>query len=79
MRERGFDRSPAMCTDKWRNLLKEFKKASNDDKGGSGGKMSHYKEIEDILRERSKKVATSYKSVTTPSKVDSFLQFPDKG
>lgn len=59
--------------------MKEFKKASNDDKGGSGGKMSHYKEIEDILRERSKKVATSYKSVTTPSKVDSFLQFPDKG
>ncbi|NTV78745.1 MAG: hypothetical protein HGA25_06320, partial [Clostridiales bacterium] len=23
MREKGFDRSPTMCTDKWRNLLKE--------------------------------------------------------
>ncbi|KAJ0237922.1 Trihelix transcription factor GT-4 [Hirschfeldia incana] len=78
MRERGFDRSPAMCTDKWRNLLKEFKKANQQDKG-SGGKMSHYKEIEEILRERSKKVVvTSYKSVTTPSKVDSFMQFSDK-
>ncbi|KAL0792741.1 hypothetical protein Bca101_064118 [Brassica carinata] len=81
MREKGFDRSPAMCTDKWRNLLKEFKKANKDDQekgSGSGGKMSHYKEIEEILRERSKKVATSYKSVTTASKVDSFMQFPDK-
>ncbi|XP_039021858.1 trihelix transcription factor GT-1-like [Hibiscus syriacus] len=24
MREKGFDRSLTMCTDKWRNLLKEF-------------------------------------------------------
>ena len=29
MREKGFDRSPTMCTDKWRNLLKEFKKAKH--------------------------------------------------
>ncbi|KAK9682335.1 hypothetical protein RND81_10G066000 [Saponaria officinalis] len=29
MREHGFDRSPTMCTDKWRNLLKEFKKVKN--------------------------------------------------
>ncbi|KAE8698928.1 Trihelix transcription factor GT-1 [Hibiscus syriacus] len=28
MRDKGFDRSPTMCTDKWRNLLKEFKKAN---------------------------------------------------
>ncbi|XP_021890393.1 trihelix transcription factor GT-1-like isoform X2 [Carica papaya] len=29
MRDKGFDRSPTMCTDKWRNLLKEFKKAKH--------------------------------------------------
>ncbi|XP_010458796.1 PREDICTED: trihelix transcription factor GT-1 isoform X3 [Camelina sativa] len=33
MREKGFDRSPTMCTDKWRNLLKEFKKAKYHDRG----------------------------------------------
>lgn len=83
MREKGFDRSPTMCTDKWRNLLKEFKKAKHHQDKGSGGsaKMSYYKEIEDILRERNKKVAL-YKT-TTPSssaaKVDSFMQFTDKG
>ncbi|KFK33543.1 hypothetical protein AALP_AA5G027200 [Arabis alpina] len=89
MREKGFDRSPAMCTDKWRNLLKEFKKAKHDhddDDKGLTTKMSYYKEIEDILRERNKKVAL-YKTTTTttPSssvaaaKVDSFMQFTDKG
>ena len=85
MREKGFDRSPSMCTDKWRNILKEFKKAKqHEDKATSGGstKMSYYNEIEDIFRERKKKVAF-YKSpaTTTPSsaKVDSFMQFTDKG
>ncbi|CAH8266755.1 unnamed protein product [Arabidopsis lyrata] len=87
MREKGFDRSPTMCTDKWRNILKEFKKAKyqDDDKATSGGstKMSYYKEIEDIFTERNKKVAL-YKSpsTTTPpssAKVDSFMQFTDKG
>ncbi|KAI3728378.1 hypothetical protein L6452_17012 [Arctium lappa] len=34
MREKGFDRSPTMCTDKWRNLLKEFKKAKQHENGG---------------------------------------------
>ena len=29
MREKGFDRSLTMCTNKWRNLLKEFKKAKH--------------------------------------------------
>ncbi|XP_059657756.1 trihelix transcription factor GT-4-like [Cornus florida] len=78
MREKGFDRSPTMCTDKWRNLLKEFKKAKVQDRGGNGSaKMSNYKEIEDILRERNKNAA-HYKSPTT-SKVDSFIQFSDKG
>ncbi|KAL9292751.1 Trihelix transcription factor GT-4 [Arabidopsis thaliana] len=85
MREKGFDRSPSMCTDKWRNILKEFKKAKqHEDKATSGGstKMSYYNEIEDIFRERKKRVAF-YKSpaTTTPSsaKVDSFMQFTDKG
>ncbi|XP_039159084.1 trihelix transcription factor GT-4 isoform X2 [Eucalyptus grandis] len=65
MREKGFDRSPTMCTDKWRNLLKEFKKARHNlqqqeqqqqsDKGGAGsGKMTYYKELEELLRERNR-------------------------
>lgn len=80
MREKGFDRSPTMCTDKWRNLLKEFKKVKqNGDRNGSA-KMSYYKEIEEILRERSKN-GSSYKSPppTSSNKVDSFMQFSDKG
>ncbi|XP_010456719.1 PREDICTED: trihelix transcription factor GT-4-like [Camelina sativa] len=86
MREQGFDRSPTMCTDKWRNILKEFKKAKHqDDKAttnGGAAKMCYYKEIEDIFRERNKKVAL-YKSHATPppsssAKVDSFMQFTDK-
>ncbi|KAB2624858.1 trihelix transcription factor GT-1 [Pyrus ussuriensis x Pyrus communis] len=76
MREKGFDRSPTMCTDKWRNLLKEFKKAKHHDRGSGSAKMSYYKEIEEILKDRSKN--TQYKS-PTPPKVDSFVQFSDKG
>ncbi|XP_022996918.1 trihelix transcription factor GT-1-like isoform X2 [Cucurbita maxima] len=76
MRERGFDRSPTMCTDKWRNLLKEFKKAKHHDRGSGTAKMSYYKEIEEILKERSK--STQYKS-PTPPKIDSYIQFSDKG
>ncbi|XP_019438322.1 PREDICTED: trihelix transcription factor GT-4-like isoform X2 [Lupinus angustifolius] len=72
MRENGFDRSPAMCTDKWRNLLKEFKKAKHQDNCGNV-KMSCYKEIDEILRERVKNL--QYK---TP-KVDTFMHFLDKG
>ncbi|CAN6980719.1 unnamed protein product [Brassica rapa subsp. trilocularis] len=84
MREKGFDRSPTMCTDKWRNLLKEFKKAKHHDRGNRSAKMSYYKEIEEILRERSKKVTAtgqySKSSNATPTaKVDSFMQFTDKG
>ncbi|CAN8266471.1 unnamed protein product [Cochlearia groenlandica] len=89
MMEKGFYRSPTMCTDKWRNMLKDFKKAKYQEKcsngSGSANRMSYYKEIEDILSERSKTV-TLYKSPTTtttaPSsvaKVDSFMQFTDKG
>lgn len=76
MREKGFDRSPTMCTDKWRNLLKEFKKAKHQDRGSGSAKMSYYKEIDEILKERSKN--TQYKSPTM-SKVDPFIQFSDKG
>ncbi|KAG4163150.1 hypothetical protein ERO13_D01G153900v2 [Gossypium hirsutum] len=76
MRKKGFDRSPTMCTDKWRNLLKEFKKAKHPDRGSGSVKMCYYKEIEEILRERTKK---SYKSPTSPPKLDSFMHFSDKG
>ncbi|GMI99776.1 GT-1 [Hibiscus trionum] len=76
MREKGFDRSPTMCTDKWRNLLKEFKKAKHQDRGSGSAKMSYYKEIEEILRERTK---NAYKTPTPPPKVDSFMHFADKG
>ncbi|XP_038694276.1 trihelix transcription factor GT-1-like isoform X2 [Tripterygium wilfordii] len=80
MREKGFDRSPTMCTDKWRNLLKEYKKIKHHDKGSGGSaKMSYYKEIEEILKDRNKN--SQYKSPTPPSssKVDSYIQFSDKG
>ncbi|PPD70026.1 hypothetical protein GOBAR_DD33094 [Gossypium barbadense] len=76
MRDKGFDRSPTMCTDKWRNLLKEFKKAKHQDRGSGSAKMSYYKEIEEILRERTK---NAYKSPTPPPKVDSYMHFADKG
>lgn len=76
MREKGFDRSPTMCTDKWRNLLKEFKKAKLQDTGTGSAKMSYYKDIDEILKERSKSLY--YKSPTSP-KVDSYMQFADKG
>ncbi|KAK4429723.1 Trihelix transcription factor GT-1 [Sesamum alatum] len=90
MREKGFDRSPTMCTDKWRNLLKEYKKAKQNNQDGNGNgsaKMSCYKDIEEILRERSKN-GPSWKSSAAAcnndgggggSKVDSFMQFADKG
>lgn len=91
MREKGFDRSPTMCTDKWRNLLKEYKKAkqNNQDVNGNGnGKMNFYKDIEEIMRERSKNgncwknSATSNEAAAAAaagSKVDPFMQFSDKG
>ena len=89
MRDRGFDRSPTMCTDKWRNLLKEYKKAKHHQDLSASAKMSYYKEIEEILRDRGKN--SQYKSPTPPppappsaalpaeAKVDSFMQFSDKG
>ncbi|XP_059644137.1 trihelix transcription factor GT-1-like [Cornus florida] len=77
MRERGFDRSPTMCTDKWRNLLKEFKKSKQRDRGSGCAKLSYYKELAELLRDRDKN-GCSYKSPNS-SKVDSYIQFSDKG
>ncbi|KAA8548193.1 hypothetical protein F0562_004546 [Nyssa sinensis] len=75
MKDKGFDRSPTMCTDKWRNLLKEFKKAKHQDRGRGSAKLSYYKELEELLRDRGKN--GSYKS-TNSLKVDSYI-FSDKG
>lgn len=86
MRDKGFDRTASMCTDKWRNLLKEFKKASKDRGGSSAGsavsaKMSYYKELEELLRDRAKNGGSGggvgYKSPTGSSKVDMYIQFSD--
>lgn len=84
MRERGFDRSPTMCTDKWRNLLKEYKKAKHQERGGGGGggsaKMSCYKDLEELLRERAKTVP--YKtppSAASGPKVEAYINFSPKG
>ncbi|CAA7404930.1 unnamed protein product [Spirodela intermedia] len=73
MKDRGFDRSPTMCTDKWRNLLKEFKKSKQQCRAGGGGppKMSCYREMEELLKERNRCPAED-------AKVDSYLQFSDK-
>ncbi|KAG0486658.1 hypothetical protein HPP92_008753 [Vanilla planifolia] len=76
MRDKGFDRSPTMCTDKWRNLLKEYKKAKHQYKSGGTVKLPYYKEIDELLKCRSKHAG--YKNPIV-SKVDSFLQFSDKG
>ncbi|XP_031125517.1 trihelix transcription factor GT-4-like [Ipomoea triloba] len=78
MREKGFDRSPTMCTDKWRNLLKEFKKAKQNQERNGSAKMSYYKEIEEILNERNKNGSGGHKSPSAP-KVDSFMHFSEKG
>ncbi|XP_024978781.1 trihelix transcription factor GT-1-like isoform X2 [Cynara cardunculus var. scolymus] len=80
MRDKGFDRSPTMCTDKWRNLLKEFKKVKHKNGKGSGGatKMLYYKDLEELIRDRAKN--GTYKATSpTSSKLDSFIQFSDKG
>ncbi|KAL5581306.1 hypothetical protein UlMin_013748 [Ulmus minor] len=84
MRDKGFDRSPTMCTDKWRNLLKEFKKAKHQARVGTrSAKMSYYEDLEELLRERSKNNSDgggggAYKN-QTPPRVDPFIHFSDKG
>ncbi|KAF8399887.1 hypothetical protein HHK36_015757 [Tetracentron sinense] len=75
MRKKGFDRSPTMCTDKWRNLLKEFKKTRHQDRGSGSAKMSYYKELDELLRERNNNAP--YKN-PTPSKVYPYIQFTEK-
>ncbi len=71
MKERGYDRSPTMCTDKWRNLLKEYKKAKVQDKGTS--RVACFKDLEELLSDRAKSIP--YRS---PAKLDA-LQLPSKG
>jgi len=61
MKDRGYDRSPTMCTDKWRNLLKEYKKAKTHDRGSS--KIACFKDLEDLLGDRAK-LCTPYRSLT---------------
>ncbi|KAK9925448.1 hypothetical protein M0R45_033772 [Rubus argutus] len=91
MRDKGFDRSPTMCTDKWRNLLKEFKKARHQVKVGSrSAKMSYYEDLQELLRDRTTHNSNNncaaaaptntaaYKSPTPPPKLESFIRFSDK-
>ncbi|KAI7741837.1 hypothetical protein M8C21_003270 [Ambrosia artemisiifolia] len=92
MRDKGFDRSPTMCTDKWRNLLKEFKKVkdkkgrgNNNNNNSNVNKMLYYKDLEELIRDRGKDGgcftggANSNSSPANSSKIDSFIQFEDKG
>ncbi|KAI4368482.1 hypothetical protein MLD38_017036 [Melastoma candidum] len=93
MREKGFERSPTMCTDKWRNLLKEHKKARSSlsttdrERNGGGGKVWGWtKEIEEILSERRRVSSLGQQPQPQPQplkcssdKVDSYMQFSDKG
>ncbi|PSS11684.1 Trihelix transcription factor GT-1 like [Actinidia chinensis var. chinensis] len=73
MREKEFDRSATMCTDKWRNLLMEFKKARHQDRSGASAKLSCYKELEELLRDRGKNGA--YKGPTTFRKSNCIFSF----
>ncbi|XP_034672954.1 trihelix transcription factor GT-1-like isoform X1 [Vitis riparia] len=60
MSELGYDRTAAMCTDKWRNLLKDYKKAQQRD--GGSGKM-YYEELEEFYAE--KKRNNPYRKITS--------------
>ncbi|KAI3872879.1 hypothetical protein MKX03_029921 [Papaver bracteatum] len=77
MREKGFDRSPSMCTDKWRNLLKEFKKMKHHQ--DRGAKLAYYKELDELIKERNKNVTCSKNTTPLSTKVDAYIQFSDKG
>ncbi|XP_050383802.1 trihelix transcription factor GT-1-like [Argentina anserina] len=91
MRDKGFDRSPTMCTDKWRNLLKEFKKARHQVKVGSrSAKMSYYEDLHELLRDRTSHnsggniggndngVSGYNKRPNSPAKLEAFIRFSDK-
>ncbi|XP_020593210.1 trihelix transcription factor GT-1-like isoform X3 [Phalaenopsis equestris] len=75
MRHKGYDRSATMCTDKWRNLLKEFKKAKHQYRSGGTVKLPYYKELDELLKDRSKNAASKN---PMPSKVDSCFRFSEK-
>ena len=49
MRGRGWERTPSMCIDKWRNLLKGYKKAMNQ--SGWNGEVS-YEELKEYCRDK---------------------------
>ncbi|KAM1021322.1 hypothetical protein ACFX2J_042234 [Malus domestica] len=74
-----------MCTVKWRNLLKEFKKARHQVKvGARSAKMSYYEDLQDLLRDRSTansnhNSVSAAAAVATPPKLDSFVRFSNKG
>lgn len=55
MKGLGFDRSANMCIDKWRNLLKEHKKAKLLNKKNNDTKIATYKDLEELLGERKTK------------------------
>ncbi|KAL1565253.1 trihelix transcription factor GT-1-like isoform X2 [Salvia divinorum] len=54
MRERGFDRSSGMCMDKWRNLLKLYRRVKQDKNPDADGsdKMNFYSDIDEIMMAR---------------------------
>ncbi|KAJ7546537.1 hypothetical protein O6H91_08G043400 [Diphasiastrum complanatum] len=72
MRDRGYDRSPTMCIDKWRNLLKDYKKAKHHDKAGVN-RVACYRDLEELFGERSR-----FTPQRTPSKLES-MQVSPKG
>ena len=72
MSELGYDRTASMCTDKWRNLLKDYKKAQQRD--GGSGKM-YYEELEEFYAE--KKRNDPYRKIT--SSRAPFMHISEKG
>lgn len=76
MRENGFERSSSMCLDKWRNLLKDFKKAKHDDRVSKiWGKMWYYDKLQEFSKERKK---NARQRSDLPPLIDSFVQFSDR-
>lgn len=72
MTQRGYDRSPNMCKDKWRNLLKDYRKLRHQQKPDTP-KVGYYKDIEDVMVERAKH--TPHRS---PVKYESTIQMVPK-
>ncbi|GMH21533.1 hypothetical protein Nepgr_023375 [Nepenthes gracilis] len=76
MKQRGFERSPSMCTDKWRNLLKEFKKVKSLSGFNGLVKLSNYDEMFEYFKEKRRNVAQ--KNLLTPE-VDTYMEFRGNG